>query len=139
MKSLLSDHSDTNMSGQTMNSESQRAVENSAVSTSEQKGEMRTMFKLGFKICNALVNSCLFFYFMFTEDDPARAMESLTYQVKCLVIFGKSNQFQLSISILRGSTSSEHKDNPKVNRHSLCFFRKDYIRIKSFGVPPKKR
>ena len=58
------------------------SVENTEVQTSEQIGTMRTMMQLGFKICNALVISCLFIYFMITEVDPARAMESLTYQVK---------------------------------------------------------
>ena len=58
------------------------SVENTEVQTSDQIGTMRTMMQLGFKICNTLVISCLFIYFMLTEVDPAKAMESLTYQVK---------------------------------------------------------
>ena len=47
---------------------------------SEETGKTRIMQKV-FKVCNTLFILSFFLYFILTEYDPARAMESLTYQV----------------------------------------------------------
>ena len=51
-----------------------------SVELSEETGKTRIMQKV-FKVCNTLFILSFFLYFILTEYDPARAMESLTYQV----------------------------------------------------------
>ena len=51
-----------------------------SVEVTEETGKTKIMRRL-FKLCNTLFISSVFLFFIITEYDPARAMESLTYQV----------------------------------------------------------